>query len=398
MSRRNPTYGTHPDLFSMPGTPVVKAVTDVPREELMNTKRAQFSQEEWDDELDDGVREAIYENDEDSKLRREVLRRTLVGIFGLDDASRENYAQMFLDNNPEEYIQESFRDFLRGSGAIVYDTVGERYEDELVELLAKFTKTEVVSALKDEENFAFETVLGGEGYRQPTQFIYAQFEGDHEEQIEFSQIVESYENDYYAPGTERASVRGRELGRVSITTPFPDEVRWVMQEELRRDINNEERFTEKLIEDFADQLKNFETWNYNVPLDVWYGYVPNFERINETLSESRSDSSSPIYNNVDLLATIDVVSRVQHLEELSDPDEDEKDELVALTTLMEQTLPKKTWEDADVILVRESYFPKYHGYQEHGLANRDRTTVSSALKNAYAPVDFNGATYYVRRA
>lgn len=385
MARRNPTYGTHPDLFTMPGTPIVKAVADVPREELMTAKRAQFSQDEWDDELDDEIREAVYENDEDSKLRREVLRRTLVGIFGLSDEARESYVSMFINNSPEEYIQSSFEEFLN-RGAVVYDTLNERYVNELIELLEKFTKPEIATALKDQECFTFETEAGGEEYRQPRQFIFAYFQGDNEEQIEFDQIVESYENDYYAPTPERVS---------NIAKPFPDEIRWVMEEELRRDINNEEKFTDSLIDAFAGILKKWATWNYNVPIDVWYGYVPNFERIAEKISESRGESG-PIYNNVELLSTKDVVARAQQLNEMVEPSEDEADELVALTALMEQPLPNKQKWDDDVALIRESYFPKYHAYQEHGLPDRERTSVKSALKNDYMPVDFNGVTYYVR--
>jgi hypothetical protein len=269
MARRNPVIHG-----------VQKAVSEVPRAELMRCKRMQFSDEEWSDELDDEIRESIYEHDMESRARRNALEEMIRGQITDDDGAR----QMFLDADPQEYVQSSFEEWLDSvkSGQLL-EQVRRHSEDELSEVLESHGEEKVLQALKNYHNYEFVHEEGDE-YRKPREMLYGQFEGDKEEQLDRSNLRDSY--DFYL-----SKVTGEMNVAVSPTDPFPDEVEYVV-EDLKRAISDPEELAEFINETFSGTGRDFAVFTYSNSIDLWIGYAPDWEKIKEELGEPEAEAEA----------------------------------------------------------------------------------------------------------
>lgn len=118
-----------------------------------------------------------------------------------------------------------------------------------------------------------------------------------------------------------------------------------------------------------------------------------------------------ISNHDDVIDSRDVIRRIEELEEIRDDeqggfDEDEQEELDALTALAEEASASPDWEDGET-LIRASYFEEYA--QELAddigavpndarwpLTCIDWKKAARELSYDYTIIDFGGEQYYIR--
>lgn len=109
----NPTIGFAEDLFAPPGTltPVVKPLDEMTEAEIKKLPRSAFSEGEWD-QLDDDMKEWIYENDKVSKSRVENLVNEFVQRHKSLEEPDERYLQDRLEENFDYHFQEAGDDYV----------------------------------------------------------------------------------------------------------------------------------------------------------------------------------------------------------------------------------------------------------------------------------------------
>jgi hypothetical protein len=114
--------------------------------------------------------------------------------------------------------------------------------------------------------------------------------------------------------------------------------------------------------------------------------------------------SREITNVEDIIDSRDVIARIAYLE--GTDDEDEKHELKVLEELVEQCEYCSDWGYGEA-LIRGEYFTEYAEQLAEDIGAIDRTAqwplnhidweaAAEALKQDYAEVEFDGATYYIR--
>lgn len=116
--RKNPRYGSHPDLFTVE-SPYFKGVEEFTEEELVHIPINDFGDNEFN-ALDEDIQEQIVENDADSKERRDAL----FDLFWMPANDRD-----YLENNESEIYVELFHQELAGGRVGVPKDVMEQFRE-----------------------------------------------------------------------------------------------------------------------------------------------------------------------------------------------------------------------------------------------------------------------------
>jgi hypothetical protein len=110
MGRRNPTVGTHPDLFESSPTRVFKPLEEMTEEELLKLPRSAFSDDEWE-ELDENLQAAIHAAD---RKRRGRVRRADIPDDEWDELDEEVQEQIRADDpESQERIEKMVAEFVK---------------------------------------------------------------------------------------------------------------------------------------------------------------------------------------------------------------------------------------------------------------------------------------------
>ncbi len=123
MSRKNPNIGIHPDLF-VGESPTWVPVADLTRKQLLALPRSAYRDDEWD-ELDDDIREYIYDHDEASKARIHFFVRPFINIYEWEVADVTD--ALLLEQHGED-----FHNWLASTGDPI-DHADKQEVDEVVE-------------------------------------------------------------------------------------------------------------------------------------------------------------------------------------------------------------------------------------------------------------------------
>ena len=115
--------------------------------------------------------------------------------------------------------------------------------------------------------------------------------------------------------------------------------------------------------------------------------------------------TDPISNTDNMIDSRDVIARIKALQEDTDLDEDETEELQALRALVDEC-NHPDWKDG-VTLISEGYFVTYAqelaedlGMSRHSadwpFCHIDWDAAADSLRQDYSRVDFAGQTYWMR--
>ena len=115
--------------------------------------------------------------------------------------------------------------------------------------------------------------------------------------------------------------------------------------------------------------------------------------------------TDPISNTDNMIDSRDVIARIKALQEDTDLDEDETEELAALQALAEN-VNHPDWKDG-VALIRDEYFVTYAqelaedlGMSRHSadwpFCHIDWDAAADSLRQDYSRIDFAGETYWMR--
>lgn len=114
-----------------------------------------------------------------------------------------------------------------------------------------------------------------------------------------------------------------------------------------------------------------------------------------------------ITNSQDVIDSRDVIARIDDLQDLEVPDEDEQTELAALLALQEEAEGYSPDWKYGAVLIRDSYFKEYAQELADDIGAVDRNATWPAncidwdeaarqLQQDYTSVEFDSVTYWVR--
>lgn len=116
---------------------------------------------------------------------------------------------------------------------------------------------------------------------------------------------------------------------------------------------------------------------------------------------------SEISNNSDVIDSRDIIKRIEELEALETPDEEEQDELTALRDVAEQAKGYADDWRHGATLIRDSYFEDYAREFADDIGAIDNESkwpnscidwakAADELKQDYTSIDFDGVDYWIR--
>lgn len=117
--------------------------------------------------------------------------------------------------------------------------------------------------------------------------------------------------------------------------------------------------------------------------------------------------SNQIDNHDDYIDSRDIIARIEELEAIEEPDEEEREELAGLIELAKEGEDySENWKYG-AQLIRDSYFEQYamEFAEDMGVVDRDMSWPNNCidweraareLQMDYTSIDFDGITYWVR--
>lgn len=99
-----------------------------------------------------------------------------------------------------------------------------------------------------------------------------------------------------------------------------------------------------------------------------------------------------ITNREDIIDSRDIIERINNLQMVFEPDEDETQELIELTALSDEAINSPDWKYGTT-LIRDSYFETYVRERAENIGAINDV---HGLQQYYKPVDFAGVTYWLQ--
>jgi hypothetical protein len=291
MSRRNPKTGSHPDLFfqgrtyqagGVEGeTPVFVPLESLTRAQLVKMKRAAFTNAEWD-ELDEDVREEIYENDGDSQARIAEFANPFISSY---EWSQDMSQRGFHD------IEAGFEHWLANSASHeLMQRKRPRLYDELYNRhgIGNDVDQMIDTAMEDSNHYS------SERDRQSDDEVYSE-EMRGSFQIDGSDVEEQIEKAWPWPGGERPAGAG-------ICT-FPDELELAL-EKIKRDTNYTFDWDEARILRAITPRRGFmpgleEDWDTGEYMKMYINWESVAEAVREAIDEAFAEAEDRAPDDAD---------------------------------------------------------------------------------------------------
>lgn len=263
MARKNPTVGTHPDLFKGE-SPIFVPLEDLTEAQIKKLPRSAFSEDEWE-EVDEDVQEHIYETDEESQQRiahltgifiQEYKRRT-------DEEHISQYETEHLYDMFEQFLAENAGDLIKhydNSDDLIQKYIDEGYAEEDVEEALN-------EVLSDNNMYRYE--VEGESYY------------GHSGSMWFWQpiIVNLYieiDQDHNDGPTPREALEA--------LAPYPDEL-----ERAVKEINDETDDAWRYVDFEPDLSDRYHTFDVSHETGLAFVVYPNTDDIDTDLGDALSE-------------------------------------------------------------------------------------------------------------